>query len=81
MFYPLSGERAYSIEADINNPDNLLGEGQFSKVFKVHRRFDGQIVAAKLFKINKEFMSQEEIDVAEREISVLKSLEKHPMII
>ncbi len=81
MFYPLSGERAYSIEADINNPDNLLGEGQFSKVFKVCRRFDGQIVAAKLFKINKECMSQEEIDVAEREISVLKSLEKHPMII
>lgn len=79
--YPKTGERAYYIEADMNNPDNLLGEGQFSKVFKVRRWYDGQIVAAKVFKINKLYMSEEESSVAEREISVLKSLETHPMII
>jgi hypothetical protein len=81
LLYPQSGEKAYYIETDINNPNNILGEGQFSKVFKVRRCCDGQIFAAKVFKINKEYMSQEEIDVAEREISVLKSLETHPMII
>ena len=79
--YPQTGEKAYNIEADMNNPENILGEGQFSKVFKVRRWYDGQIVAAKVFKINKVCMSEEEIDLAEREISVLKSLETHPMII
>ena len=55
--YPQTGERAYYIDADMNDPENLLGEGQFSKVFKVRRWYDGEIVSAKVFKINKEFMS------------------------
>lgn len=62
-------------------PANILGEGQFSKVFKVRRWHDGQFVSAKIFKMTKCCMTEEMISVADREIAVLKSLESHPMII
>ena len=43
----------------MDDKKNYLGEGTFSKVYKIRRWHDGQVVAAKVFKQPKSLMSKE----------------------
>ena len=54
--YPKTGENAYYLAADMKD-SNVIGEGQSSKIFKVRRWYDGQIVSVKVFKQNETDMN------------------------
>jgi hypothetical protein len=56
--YQKTGENAYYLAADMKD-SNVIGEGQSSKIYKVRRWHDGQIVSVKVFKLNERDMSQE----------------------
>lgn len=69
--------------ADLNNfefldSERILGEGSFSKVFKVKNKKDGKVYALK--QINLRLLSEREIENLQTEISLHKSL-NHPNII
>jgi hypothetical protein len=52
-----SPESAYIFKT--NDGATLLGEGQFGKVYKIHRKSDQLPCAAKIFKITCETLSKE----------------------
>ena len=74
---PESGEEAYNIKLD---EKNKLGEGSFAAVYKIERRRDNKLCAAKIFKISLSNMSSKEEMGYERELEILKEAE-HPFII
>lgn len=72
-----SSEDSYNIEL---NDENLLGEGSYSKVYKVKRKIDGIICAAKFFKTPLNLMDTNDLLAYERESKILKQSD-HPFII
>jgi serine/threonine protein kinase len=72
-----SGEKAYKIKLD---EANKLGEGSFASVYKIKRKKDNLLCAAKLFKISLSNMSSKEEIGYERELNILKEAD-HPFII
>ena len=59
---------------------NKLGEGSFASVYKIERKSDGQLCAAKIFKLSLSSMNSKEEKGYERELEILKEAE-HPFII
>lgn len=72
-----SGEDAYNITLD---EANKLGEGSFAKVYKIKRKSDNQLCAAKIFKVSLNNMTAKEEMGFERELKILKEA-NHPFII
>jgi serine/threonine protein kinase len=62
---PNSGEDAYNITL---NKENKLGEGAFARVYKIERKFDEQLCAAKILKISMGNMIPKEEKGCEREL-------------
>jgi serine/threonine protein kinase len=60
------------------NNDRILGEGSFSKVYKVKSKADGKIYALK--QINLKLLSEREIENLQTEISLHRTL-NHPNVI
>ena len=72
-----SREDAYNIElTDVN----LLGEGSYGRVFKIIRKIDGLMCAAKLLKIPLDQMNTNEQLGYKRESKILKQAD-HPFIV
>jgi serine/threonine protein kinase len=72
-----SSEDAYNIEL---NDGNLLGEGSYGQVFKIKRKIDGLMCAAKLLKIPLDQMNTNEQLGYKRESKILKQAD-HPFIV
>jgi serine/threonine protein kinase len=72
-----SREDAYNIEL---TEENKLGEGSYGEVYKIRRKEDGLLCAAKFFKIKIEHMNSIEELGYKRESKILKSAD-HPFII
>jgi serine/threonine protein kinase len=72
-----SSEDAYNIEL---TDENLLGEGSFGQVYKIERKIDGLMCAAKFFKIPLNLMNNNDHLGVKRESNILKQAE-HPFII
>jgi len=72
-----SGEDAYNIEL---TDGNLLGEGSYGQVFKIKRKIDGLMCAAKLLKIPLDLMNKNEQLGYKRESKILKQAD-HPFIV
>jgi serine/threonine protein kinase len=72
-----SSEDAYNIEL---TDENLLGEGSFGQVYKIQRKVDGLMCAAKFFKIPLNLMNINDHLGVKRESNILKQAE-HPFII
>lgn len=73
----MSIESNYIIEL---NEENSLGEGSYSHVFKVYRKSDGLICAAKIFRIPLELMDSIDKLGYNRELKILK-LADHPFVL
>jgi hypothetical protein len=67
--YSTSGEKAYYF--DTQNKENYLGEGAFAVVFKVVRKTDRKVFAAKVFKLPLNEMLNLEALGYERELKIL----------
>ena len=72
-----SSEDAYNIEL---TDGNLLGEGSYGQVFKIKRKIDGLMCAAKLLKIPLDVMNTNEQLGYKRESKILKQAD-HPFIV
>jgi serine/threonine protein kinase len=72
-----SSEDAYNIEL---TDENLLGEGSYAQVFKIKRKIDGLMCAAKLFKIPFDYMNANDQLSYKRESKILKQAD-HPFIV
>jgi serine/threonine protein kinase len=72
-----SSEDAYNIEL---TDGNLLGEGSYGQVFKIKRKIDGLMCAAKLLKIPLDQMNTNEQLGYKRESKILKQAD-HPFIV
>ena len=72
-----SSEDAYNIEL---TDGNLLGEGSYGQVFKIKRKIDGLMCAAKLLKIPLDLMNTNEQLGYKRESKILKEAD-HPFIV
>lgn len=72
-----SSEDAYNIEL---TDGNLLGEGSYGQVFKIKRKVDGLMCAAKLLKIPLDQMNTNEQLGYKRESKILKQAD-HPFIV
>jgi serine/threonine protein kinase len=72
-----SSEDAYNIEL---TDGNLLGEGSYGQVFKIKRKVDGLMCAAKLLKIPLDQMNTNEQLGYKRESKILKQSD-HPFIV
>jgi len=72
-----SSEDAYNIEL---TDGNLLGEGSYGQVFKIKRKIDGLMCAAKLLKIPLDLMNKNEQLGYKRESKILKQAD-HPFIV
>ena len=72
-----SSEDAYNIEL---NDGNLLGEGSYGHVFKIERKIDGLMCAAKLLKSPLDQMNTNEQLGYKRESKILKQSD-HPFIV
>ena len=70
-------ESAYNMEL---TEDNLLGEGSFGQVYKIQRKSDGLLCAAKLFKVPLDFMDTNENLSYKRESKILK-IADNPFVI
>jgi serine/threonine protein kinase len=73
----IDGEAAYNINL---TEENMIGEGMFGQVYKIKRKKDGLLCAAKLFKIPKNAMLSKDEKGYERESKILKEA-KHPFVI
>lgn len=71
------GEKAYSINRD---DKHTLGEGAYGVVYRVKRKSDKKVCAAKLFKLKIEQMSSNELLSFKREMTILKE-SWHPFVI
>ena len=72
-----SSEDAYNIEL---TDGNLLGEGSYGQVYKIKRKIDGLMCAAKLLKIPLDVMNTNEQLGYKRESKILKQAD-HPFIV
>ena len=70
-------ESAYIMEL---TEENLLGEGSFGQVYKIQRKSDGLLCAAKLFKVPLDAMDTNENLSYKRESKILK-LADNPFVI
>ena len=71
----LSGEAAYNIDLSLK-----LGEGKYSNVYKIQRKTDGMICAAKIFNMELQDIVSYEREDSKKEETILKSVD-HPFII
>jgi len=74
---PTSGEHAYDINL---SEENLIGEGSYGNVYKIHKKDEGKVYAAKLLKVPLKFMNDVEKLSYERELQILRAT-NHPFII
>ena len=73
----IDGEAAYKMKL---TEENYLGEGQFAQVYKIKRKKDDLLCAAKIFKIPLSAMNLKDEKGYERELKILKEA-KHPFVI
>ena len=73
----LNGETAYEIKL---KEANMLGEGSFAQVYKIKRKKDGLLCAAKFFKVPLNVMNSKDEMGCERELKILKQA-THPFLI
>jgi len=71
------GERAYKIKL---TEENKLGEGSFAMVYKIKRKIDDHLCAAKFFKVPLSLMNSKDETGYERELKILKRAD-HPFVI
>jgi serine/threonine protein kinase len=71
------GEAAYNIKL---TEEKKLGEGSFAQVYKIKRKKDGLVCAAKIFKIPLGIMNSKDERGYERELKILKEA-KHPFVV
>jgi serine/threonine protein kinase len=71
------GEKAYSINRDTKH---TLGEGTYAVVYRVRRKSDKRVCAAKIFKMKIEHMGQVELMGFKREMTILRE-SWHPFVI
>ncbi len=71
------GQEAYNIKL---TEENKLGEGPFAQVYKIKRKQDGQLCAAKIFKIPLSAMNSQDKKGYQSELKFLKEA-KHPFVI
>jgi hypothetical protein len=63
------GEAAYNIKL---TDENKLGEGNYAQVYKIIRKKDGMLCAAKLYKVPIIHMLSDDEKAYERETKILK---------
>ncbi len=66
--YATSGEKAYYIKL---TKENKLGEGNYGEVYKITRKENQKICAAKFFKVPYEVMSELQQLGYDRELKIL----------
>ena len=71
------GEDSYKIKL---NDDNFIGEGSYAQVYKIIRKKDELVCAAKIFNVPLALMNKKEETGYKREIEILKK-SNHPFII